>query len=83
MALRPQRIRSCAGVCGSQIYESKLVKTVRFEPEELERIEQVSKMVQQRGAEAREDTPSEGAVIRMPVRLGIEEFHRREREASW
>jgi len=64
------------------IYESKLIKTVRFEPEELERMEQVSKMVQQKAAEAPEDTPFEASVIRMLVRLGIEEFRRREREAS-
>ncbi len=64
------------------IYESKLIKTVRFEPEELERMEQVSKMVQQKAAEAPEDTPPEASVIRMLVRLGIEEFRRREREAS-
>ncbi len=64
------------------IYESKLIKTVRFEPEELERMEQVSKMVQQKAAEAREDTPFEASVIRMLVGLGIEEFHRCEREAS-
>jgi hypothetical protein len=64
------------------IYESKLVKTIRLEPEELEKIEQVSKMVQQKAAEAREDTPSEGSVIRMLLRLGIEEFHRREQESS-
>ncbi len=64
------------------IYESKLIKTVRFEPEELERMEQVWKMVQQKAAEAPEDTPVEASVIRMLVRLGIEEFRRREREAS-
>lgn len=62
------------------IYESKLIKTVRFEPEDLEKIEQVSKTVQEKTVEAREDPPSEGEVIRMLVRLGIEEFHRREQE---
>jgi len=64
------------------IYESKLVKTVRFEPEELEKIEQILKIVQQKATEAREDTPLEASVIRMLVRLGIEEFYRREEEAS-
>jgi hypothetical protein len=64
------------------IYESKLVKTVRFEPEELEKIEQILKIVQQKAAEVREDTPLEASVIRMLVRLGIEEFYRREEEAS-
>ncbi len=72
-------------MCGCMripIYESKLVKTVRFEPEELGKIEQVLKIVQQKAAEAREDTPLEASVIRMLVRLGIEEFHRREQAAS-
>ncbi len=60
------------------IYESKLVKTVRFEPKALERIEQVSRIVLEKSNEARRDPPSDGEVIRMLVRLGIEEFHRRE-----
>jgi len=63
------------------IYESKLVKTVRFEPEELEKMEQILKIVQQKAAEAREDTPLEPSVILMLERLGIEEFYEREEEA--
>jgi hypothetical protein len=64
------------------IYESKLVKTVRFEPEELGEIEQVTKIVLEKAKEARQDSPTESEVIRMLVRLGIEEFHRRERASS-
>ena len=59
------------------IYESKLVKTIRFEPEELEKIELVTKTQEREAMEDREDLPSESEVIRMLVRLGLEAFYER------
>ncbi|HYY92799.1 MAG TPA: hypothetical protein VE955_12495 [Candidatus Dormibacteraeota bacterium] len=64
------------------IYESKLIKTTRFEPEELERIEQVTKTLEKEAQDDREDPPSESQVIRMLIRLGLESFYdRRKGEA--
>ena len=59
------------------IYESKLIKTTRFEPEELEKIELVTKALEREAMEDREDLPSESQVIRMLVRLGLEAFYNR------
>ena len=39
------------------IYESKLVKTIRFEPEELEKVELATKTLEQEAIEDREDVP--------------------------
>ncbi len=57
------------------IQESKLVKTTRFEPEELEKIEMVTRILEEEAKEDRQDPPSESQAIRMLVRLGLEAFH--------
>jgi hypothetical protein len=62
------------------ICESKLIKTLRFESEDLDKIERFMKIVLEKATEARQDPPSGGEVIRMLVRLGIDEFYRREEQ---
>lgn len=59
------------------IYESKLIKTTRYEPEELDKIEHVTRTLEREALEDREDPPSESQVIRMLVRLGLEAFYNR------
>lgn len=61
------------------IYESKLIKTTRFEREEIERIDHVTKTMGREALEGREDLPSESEVIRMLVRLRLESFYNRRR----
>jgi hypothetical protein len=64
------------------VQETKLIKTTRFEPEELEKIEQVARTLEEKAREDREDPPSESQVIRMLVRLGLEAFHERRKPAA-
>ncbi len=63
------------------VQETKLIKTTRFEPEELEEIEQVARTLEEKAREDREDPPSESQVTRMLVRLGLEAFHHRRKRA--
>jgi hypothetical protein len=64
------------------IYESKLIKTTRFEPEELEKIEHITKTLEREALEDRDDPPSESQVIRMLVRLGLESFYSRRKSQA-
>ncbi len=64
------------------VQETKLIKTTRFEPEELDRIEQVARILEEDALDDREDPPSESQVIRMLIRLGPEAFHERRKPAA-
>jgi len=54
------------------IYETKLIKTIRFEPVELEQVERLLKDMGEDAKVKGEDPPSESSVIRMLVRRGLE-----------
>src|SRR5436309_15796725 len=62
------------------IYESKLVKVVRIDPEEDDRIRAILGRVRQASTGAKSDAPTESAVIRQALRLGLDELERQERQ---
>ena len=62
------------------IYESKLVKVVRIDPEEDDRIRAILGRVRQASTATKSDAPTESAVIRQALRLGLDELERQERQ---
>jgi hypothetical protein len=58
------------------ILESKLVKTVRIEPEDDDRIEALVAKAKKEAALSKEDDPNESSIIRQALRLGLDELER-------
>lgn len=58
------------------ISEAKLLKAIRIEPSEEERVRALLKLARDEAAAARRDTPSESSVIRRAISLGLDELER-------
>src|SRR5689334_18871180 len=61
------------------IYESKLVKVIRIDPEHDDRIRALLTQARQEAAASKVDAPTESSIIRQALRLGLDELERRER----
>ncbi len=59
------------------IYESKTIKVVRIEPEDDDRIRALLGRAQRESSAVKSDAPTESAVIRQALRLGLDELERR------
>ena len=58
------------------IFEAKLVKVIRIEPEEDNRIRAVLSHAKEDAATAKGDVPTESSVIRQAIRLGLDELEK-------
>jgi len=59
------------------IYESKLIKVIRIDPLEDDRIRVLLGRAKQEAAASKTDTPTESSIIRQAMRLGLDELQRR------
>jgi len=59
------------------IFESKLVKTVRIEPADDDRLIALVAQAEKEAALSKKDGPSESSLIRQALRLGMDELERR------
>jgi hypothetical protein len=59
------------------ILESKLIKTIRIEPADDDRIIALVAQAEREAALSKKDAPSESSIIRQALRLGMEELERR------
>ena len=58
------------------VFEAKLVKVIRIEPEEDNRIRVVLSHDRAEAAAAKGDVPTESSVIRQAIRLGLDELEK-------
>ena len=58
------------------IYESKLVKVIRIDPAEDDRIQALLRRARQEAAASKTDPPTESSIIRQAIRLGLAELER-------
>jgi len=58
------------------IVEAKLLKVVRIEPEDDDRIRRLHSQARTEAAVSKGDTPSESSVIRKAIRLGLDELEK-------
>jgi hypothetical protein len=59
------------------IFESKLVKVIRIEPADDDRIEALVAQATKEAALSKTDAPTESSIIRQALRLGLDELERR------
>jgi len=59
------------------IFESKLVKVIRIEPADDDRIEALLAQAEKEAALSKKDAPSESSIMRQALRLGLDELERR------
>ncbi len=59
------------------ILESKLIKVIRIEPGDDNRINALVALAGKEAAFAKRDAPSEISIIRQAIRLGLDELERR------
>jgi hypothetical protein len=59
------------------IFESKLIKVIRIEPADDDRIKALVVQAEMEAALSKKDAPSEGSIIRQALRLGLDELERR------
>lgn len=59
------------------IYESKLIKVIRIDPAEDDRIQALLSRAKQEAAASKVDAPTESSIIRQALRLGLDELQRR------
>ena len=59
------------------IFESKLVKVIRIEPADDDRIEALLAQAKKEAAVSKRDGTSESSIIRQALRLGMDELERR------
>ncbi len=84
--IAPQQLRPPAAQLGRTkegkipIYESKLIKVVRIEPSDDDKIRALLTRARQESAAAKSDAPTESAIIRQAIRLGLDELERQERQ---
>jgi hypothetical protein len=64
------------------IFESKLVKTIRIEPADDDRIIALVAQAQKEAALSKKDAPSESSIIRQALRLGMDELERRNSQTA-
>jgi hypothetical protein len=62
------------------IYESKTIKVVRIDPEDDDRIRALLDRARRESSAAKSDAPTESAIIRQAIRLGLNELERQERQ---
>jgi len=62
------------------IYESKVIKVVRVDPSDDDRIRALLSRVRQASTGAKSDAPTESSLIRQALRLGLDELERQERQ---
>jgi hypothetical protein len=62
------------------IYESKTIKVVRVDLEDDDRIRALLARAQRESSAVKSDAPTESAIIRQAIRLGLDELERRERQ---
>jgi hypothetical protein len=70
VAAEPQTVRI-------PIFESKLVKTVRIEPEDDDRLMALVAQAEKEASLSKKDGPRESSIIRQALRLGMDELERR------
>jgi hypothetical protein len=58
------------------VIEAKLLKSIRIEPEDDTRIQAIVRQEQSQAALVNQDPPSEAAVIRKALRLGVAQLER-------
>ena len=58
------------------IYESKLVKVIRIDPADDDRIQALLSRARQEAAASKVDAPTESSIIRQAIRLGLDELER-------
>ena len=63
------------------VFEAKLVKVIRIEPEEDNRIRAVLSHDRAEAAAAKGDVPTESSVIRQAIRLGLDELEKQRSQA--
>jgi len=79
--LRPPRIPLGRTETGKiPIYESKTIKVVRVDLEDDDRIRALLARAQRESSAVKSDAPTESAIIRQAIRLGLDELERRERQ---
>jgi hypothetical protein len=59
------------------IFESKLIKVIRIEPADDDRIAALFAQAEKEAALSKKDPPSESSIIRQALRLGVDELERR------
>jgi hypothetical protein len=59
------------------ILESKLIKVIRIEPADDDRIKHLVAQAEKEAALSKKDAPSESSIIRQTLRLGLDELERR------
>jgi hypothetical protein len=62
------------------IYESKLIKVIRIEPSDDDRIRVLLARASRESSAVKSDAPTESAIIRQALRLGLDELERQERQ---
>jgi len=62
------------------IYESKVIKVVRVDPSDDDRIRALLSRVRQASTGAKSDAPTESSLMRQVLRLGLDELERQERQ---
>src|SRR2546425_5994646 len=62
------------------IYESKTIKVVRVDLEDDDRIRALLARAQRESSAVKSDAPTESAIIRQAIRLGLDELERRARQ---
>ena len=79
--LRPPRIPLGRTETGKiPIYESKTIKVVRVDLEDDDRIRALLARAQRESSAVKSDAPTESAIIRQAIRLGLDELERRARQ---
>jgi hypothetical protein len=84
--IAPQQLRPPAVQLGRTkegmipIYESKVIKVVRVDPSEDDRIRALLGRAIQASTGVKSDAPTESAILRQAIRLGLEELERQERQ---
>lgn len=61
------------------IYESKLIKIIRVDPPDDDRIQALLSRARQEAAASKVDPPTESSILRQLLRLGLDELERRTR----
>lgn len=59
------------------IFESKLIKVIRIEPADDDRLIALVAQAEKEAAFSKKDPPSESSIIRQAIRLGFDELERR------
>jgi hypothetical protein len=61
------------------IYESKMIKVIRIDPEDEDRIQALLARAKRESSAVKSDAPTESSIIRQAIRLGLTEMERQNR----